>query len=76
MQILPAEHRVPLGVTVSVADALGIAGLGGGATGYYQDGEKRYRVLALVRADDAAAGDVLATLKKVDHATNIMITLK
>ncbi|HEX7670363.1 MAG TPA: DUF6599 family protein, partial [Polyangiaceae bacterium] len=68
---LPAEHRLPMGVTVVVSDLLGISALGGGATGFYKDGDKRYRVLSLARADDAAAGDVLETLKKLDRATTL-----
>lgn len=68
---LPTEHRLPMGVTVVVSDLLGISALGGGATGFYKDGDKRYRVLSLARADDAAADDVLETLKKLDRATTL-----
>lgn len=68
---LPTEHRLPMGVSYTVSDLLGIQALGGGATGFYKDGDKRYRVLSLGRADEAAAGDVLETLKKVDRASTL-----
>lgn len=63
---LPAEARIPLGITFTTTDALGIAGVGAGAVGYYKDGAKRWRVLSLTRADEDAAKDVLKTLKKVE----------
>jgi hypothetical protein len=71
VQALPTEHRLPMGVTYVVSDLLGIPALGGGATGFYKDGDKRYRVVSLGRADDAAAGDVLETLKKLDRASTL-----
>jgi hypothetical protein len=69
--LLPTAHRLKMGVVYAFADLLGISGLGGGAIGFYQDGENRYRIFALGRADDAAASDVLETLKKVDRATTV-----
>jgi hypothetical protein len=71
VRALPPEHRIPLGTTFVVADLLGIASLGGGAVGFYEDGGKRFRVVSLVRSDEAAAGDVLETLKKVDRASTL-----
>jgi len=65
---LPEDKRVPMGVAFTTTDALGIAGIGAGAVGYYKDGSKRWRVLSLARADEDAAKDVLKTLKKVDGA--------
>ncbi len=61
---LPREGRVPMGVAYAHRDVLGIAGLGSGAVGYYQDGATRYRIAALARADEDSAKDVLGTLKK------------
>lgn len=63
---LPAEARVPLGVSFTTTDALGISGVGAGAIGFYKDGAKRWRVLSLARADEDAAKDVLKTLKKLE----------
>jgi hypothetical protein len=71
VQLLPAPHRIRMGVSYVVGDALGISGLGGAAFGFYRDGDKRYRVFAMVRADEDAAKDVLETLKKVDRATTL-----
>ncbi|MDI1477762.1 DUF6599 family protein [Polyangium sp. y55x31] len=61
---LPEANRIPLGVRVVTKDLLGIPSTGGGAFGYYKDGDKRYRFAVMVRADDEQAKDVLATLGK------------
>jgi hypothetical protein len=68
VEALPADKRVPLGVRYEYHDVLGVSGVGKGAVGYYQDGERRYRVFALVRTDEDAAKDVIDTLKKLDGA--------
>ena len=52
---LPAERRVTNGVQLLLKDALGIAGLGPVAVGYYAEGPVRYRLVAMVAADDAKA---------------------
>ena len=67
--LLPAEHRLPMGVSYAVDDLLRLSGVGGGAMGFYADGSKRWRVVSLVRTDDDAASDVLETLRKAHHAT-------
>jgi hypothetical protein len=64
--VLPAQNRLPMGVSYVAKDLLGIAGMGPGAVGFYRLGEERYRVFALVRADEDSAKDVLKTLRKVD----------
>lgn len=64
VQKLPKAHRLPLGVRLTPGDALGVRGMGAGAIGYYRDGEKRWRVLAIVRPDAEAAHDVLTTLAR------------
>lgn len=69
--LLPTDHRLPMGVVYATGDLLGIPGLGAGAIGYYKNGDKRWRVFALGRADQDAAKDVLETLKKVDQAALI-----
>jgi hypothetical protein len=66
--LLPAESRVKLGVEVAVQDMLGVSGVGGGAFGYHQDGDRRWRTMALVKSDDAAAKDVLGTFAKLPGA--------
>ena len=65
VRLLPQERLVPMGIAYTHRDALGVTGLGAGATGYYQDGDQRYRVVSLARADEDSAKDVLGTLKKL-----------
>lgn len=67
--VLPSASRVPLGVRYLTKDVLGIPGAGPGAVGYYRDGEKRYRAIALLRADADQTKDLLATLAKQPGAT-------
>lgn len=52
---LPAPSRIPMGVAYYPKDALGLTAIGPIAVGYYQDGEKRWRDVAMTRtsADDA-----------------------
>ncbi len=71
MLALPSDKRVPMGVGFEAKDLLDVAGVGAGAIGYYKDGDKRWREIALVRDDEAAAKDVLKTLAKVDGAKTI-----
>lgn len=68
VRLLPQVNLVPMGISYQHRDALGIAGLGSGAVGYYQDGTQRFRVVGLARADEDSAKDVLGTLKKLPGA--------
>lgn len=68
VRLLPQERLVPMGISYAHRDVLGVAGLGAGAVGYYQDGGARYRVVGLARADEDSAKDVLGTLKKLPGA--------
>jgi hypothetical protein len=61
---LPKAGLLPLGVRYVVKDILGIEGVGAGAFGYYKEGDKRYRMAALVRPDADQIKDVLSTLSK------------
>jgi hypothetical protein len=67
---LPTEQQLPLGVTLVLKDALGAAGTGVGAVGYYKDGDKRYRVLAIQKDDADQAKDVLKSFAKIKGATD------
>jgi hypothetical protein len=62
VQRLPDAERIALGVRFLLADAFGVAGLGPSARGYYQSGEKRWRVLAIARPDAESAEDVMQSL--------------
>jgi hypothetical protein len=71
VQALPAEHRLPLGVSYESKDVLGVSGLGPGAIGFYKQGDRRWRVFAIVRADEEAAKDVMKTVRKLDGARTV-----
>ena len=60
---------VPMGILYAPKDVLGVDGAGAGATGFYKDGDKRYRVLSIVRDDVDQAKDVLKTFSKLRGAT-------
>ena len=66
---LPAEDRVPMGISYELRDVLGVSGTGGGAMGYYQSGKQRWRVLSIAAPDEASAKDVIETLQKGTSAT-------
>jgi hypothetical protein len=74
VQHLPVEARLPLGVRLSLEDALGVLGLGSGAEGYHRDGRRRWRSLAIARPDAESAEDVLDTLKRQPDARVIQTT--
>ncbi|MEM1034747.1 MAG: DUF6599 family protein [Myxococcota bacterium] len=65
---LPEEGRLPLGIRYLYDDLLGVEGTGSGAYGYYREGERRWRVLALVKSDVAAAKDIMKTFARLDGA--------
>jgi hypothetical protein len=54
---LPTDKLIPLGIDYKVDDALGLKGTGPVATGYYQDGAKRWR---MVSAQQSAMGPIKA----------------
>ncbi|HRI64516.1 MAG TPA: hypothetical protein PK156_09755 [Polyangium sp.] len=66
---LPTDKRLPLGIRLVTKDSFDITGIGPGAFGYYRDGDKRYRLVSLIRVDDEQAKDVLGTLSKQPGAT-------
>jgi len=66
---LPTAARLPLGVRYHTRDMFGIPGAGPGAAGYYREGEKRYRVIALLRPDADQAKDLVATFARQPGAS-------
>jgi hypothetical protein len=60
---LPTASRIPLGIAYYPKDALGLTGVGPIAVGYYKDGDKRWRAVALVRADADAAKEAFRAFK-------------
>jgi hypothetical protein len=69
--LLPSAQRLPMGISYAAKDLLGIAGVGPGALGFYKDSGERYRVFALLRADDDSAKDVIKTFHHLDGARGI-----
>ena len=61
---LPVAHLVgPNAYTFFPKDALGVTGAGGGGVGFYKDGDRRYRLLAIQKNDVEQAKDVMKTWK-------------
>ena len=67
--LLPKDGMVPRGVRYVTKDVLGVEGVGGGAFGYYKEGDDRWRVASIARADAEQAKDVLASFAKATGAT-------
>jgi hypothetical protein len=78
VRALPEQDRVRLGVSFDPNDVLEIKDAGPGAVGYYQHEASRWRVLSIVRSDEAAAQDIMRTLarqpaaKRVDKQLNAL----
>lgn len=62
-QLLPDANRVANGILFKPKDAFGWKGVGPLAEGFYKDGDKRWRVLSVVRDDVDQAKDVFKTIK-------------
>jgi hypothetical protein len=65
---LPEDKRLPLGVRYITKDVLDVPGVGAGAFGYYQDGARRWRVLAMDPGDEDQAKDVVKSFRKLQGA--------
>lgn len=62
-QALPAWNRLPSGIVFQPKDVLGWNGVGPGAIGFYKEGDRRWRTLAIVKDDADQAKDAFKTLK-------------
>ncbi len=60
---LPTASRVSLGIAYHPKEALGVSGVGPAAVGYYKDGDKRWRAVAIVRSDAEGAKEVFRAFK-------------
>ncbi|MDP9033346.1 MAG: hypothetical protein M3O50_00940 [Myxococcota bacterium] len=60
---LPAVSRIPLGIAYFPKDALGLSSVGPVAVGYYKEGDKRWRDVAMVRGDAEAAKETFRAFK-------------
>jgi hypothetical protein len=61
--ILPTENRIPNAISFHPKDVLGFKGVGPAAMGFYKDGDKRWRVLSIVKDDAEQAKDTFKTIK-------------
>ncbi len=68
---LPEGDRLPLGLLYYTKDALGVAGLGAGASGFYRTAPTRWRTIAITKADAEQAKDAMKTLSKKPGALPI-----
>ena len=60
---LPDAQRLALGIAYHPKEALGVSGVGPAAVGYYKDGDKRWRQVAVSRADVEGAKEVFRAFK-------------
>lgn len=63
-EALPTAGLVPNGIVYATKEPLGLANVAAGAIGYYRDGTKYFRQVALVRDEDDRAKDEMKTLRK------------
>ena len=62
-QALPEANRIPNGIVFQPKDILGWNGVGPGALGFYKDGDRRWRTLAIFKDDADQAKDAFKTIK-------------
>lgn len=62
-EALPAAGRIPNGIVFQPKDVLGWNGVGPGALGFYKDGDRRWRTLAIFKGDADQAKDAFKTIK-------------
>ncbi|MBX3234046.1 MAG: hypothetical protein KIT84_32950 [Labilithrix sp.] len=62
-QMLPPANRIAQGIVFHPKEVLGWPGIGPGAVGFYKEGDRRWRVLAIVKDDAEQAKDAFKTMK-------------
>ncbi len=65
---LPEPQRLTLGIRYLRDKLFDVAGTGGGALGYYREGDVRWRVLSAERGDEDQARDLMKSLSKIGGA--------
>lgn len=71
---LPKDDRVPNGIVFQPKDVLGWSGVGPAAMGFYKSGDRRWRVLAIVKDDADQAKDAFKTIKSKPGSLPIAAT--
>jgi hypothetical protein len=61
---LPAASQLPLGVAYYPKGGLGLAGVGPMAVGYYKDGDRRWRQIAVISKDVDSAKETFRAFKQ------------
>jgi hypothetical protein len=62
-QALPEQNRIPNGIVFQPKDLPGWTGVGPGAMGFYKEGDRRWRVVAIFKDDAEQAKDAFKTIK-------------
>jgi hypothetical protein len=73
-QALPTTSRIANGILYKPKDVLGWKAIGPAAIGFYKEGERRWRVLSIVKDDADQAKDVMKTIKSKAGALPIANT--
>ena len=60
---LPDANRVANGIVFQPKDVMGFSGVGPGAIGFYKDGDRRWRTLAVFKDDADQAKDAFKSIK-------------
>jgi hypothetical protein len=69
---LPVANLVtPIAISYAPKDALGVANVGAGAVGFYKEGDRRYRLVAIQKGDADQAKDVMKTFKGKAGSTSV-----
>jgi len=68
-KLLPDQGRVPLGIRLRLGSVLGVHAPAPAAVGYYQQGEQRWRLLAVATRSKDEAQDLLSALGATPGAT-------
>jgi len=61
-QALPEANRIANGIVFQPKDVLGWNGVGPGALGFYKEGDRRWRMLSIVKDDAEQAKDAFKTI--------------
>ncbi len=64
LALLPSAHAIPNGLSFFPREPFGWKNVGPTAVGYYKDGARRWRVVAMAPGEEVQAKDLMKTLKQ------------